>query len=96
MLSEEFGLNDAINLHGKEEELVWMGEKAIHFWAKGQQSKGCPRMHVLVFYKFNNCLTMVKYSFWLTFSLCTLEAKQMGMEFWKDQAEKVSYNYSSK
>jgi len=31
MLSEEFGLNDAINLHGKEEELVWMGEKAIHF-----------------------------------------------------------------
>lgn len=88
MLSEEFGLNDAINLHGKEEELVWMGEKAIHFWAKGKQSKD--------FYKLNNCLTMVKYSFWLTFFLCTPEGKQMGMEFWKDQAETVPYNYSSK
>lgn len=31
MLCEEFGLDDVINLHGKEEELVWMGKKAIHF-----------------------------------------------------------------
>ena len=31
MVSEESGLNDVINLHGKAEGLVWVGEKAIHF-----------------------------------------------------------------
>jgi len=85
MLCEEFGLDDVINLHGKEEELVWMGKKAIHFWVKGQQSKG-PRMHAFVFYQLNyqssnNCKVLILVNIFLR---VITEAKQMGVEFWKD------------